>query len=90
MPRVIWWLVLGSNALTFLLFGFDKWCARRQRRRVRESTLLWATFLCGCFGAWAGMRLFRHKTQKVSFRRWFWLLTLVNPLWLLCWWQWQS
>jgi uncharacterized membrane protein YsdA (DUF1294 family) len=83
--RVVWWLVLGANVATFLLFGFDKWRARRERRRVPESTLLWATFACGCVGAWVGMRLFRHKTQKVSFRRWAVLVTLLNPLWLLVW-----
>ncbi len=84
------WLVLMANAATFLLYGWDKWLARRGFGRVRERTLLLATFACGCIGAWCGMRLFRHKTQKVSFRRWAIAVTLVNPLWLAVWWCWRA
>jgi uncharacterized membrane protein YsdA (DUF1294 family) len=86
MPGWFWWLVLGSNTLALLGFAWDKLMARLGRRRVRESSLLWLTFL-GCIGAWCAMSLFRHKTRKGSFRwRAFWC-TLMNPLWLALWWQ---
>jgi uncharacterized membrane protein YsdA (DUF1294 family) len=67
MPDWLLWVLLASNALAFLAFGWDKLLARSGRRRVRERTLLWLT-LAGCVGAWCGMLLLRHKTRKASFR----------------------
>jgi uncharacterized membrane protein YsdA (DUF1294 family) len=90
MLHACWWLVLAANVAAFALYGFDKWCSRGQRRRVRERTLLWGTFLCGWIGAWTAMSLFRHKTAKVPFRRWAILWTAVNPFWLLLWWTWRG
>ena len=90
MPTWIWWVVLAVNVLTFLVFGVDKLLARLGRRRVRERTLLWWTFAGGCIGAWCAMQLFRHKTQKGSFRWRAVLLTVVNPLWACVWWQWHG
>lgn len=56
------------NVLTFVVFGLDKWKARRGRWRVPESTLLVLAALGGSVGAWLAMQLFRHKTQKKKFR----------------------
>jgi len=86
MRDVCWVLVLVANFVTFAVFGFDKWRAARHGRRLRERTLLWWTFGTGWIGAWLGSSLFRHKTQKASFRRWAILWTIVNPFWLLLWW----
>ena len=29
------------NVVTFFLFGIDKWKAKRSKRRIEESTLIW-------------------------------------------------
>lgn len=59
--------VLLVNAVTFVLFGWDKLMAEAGRWRVSEATLLrWALF-GGIGGAYAGRQLFRHKTRKQSF-----------------------
>lgn len=79
------WLLLAVNALTFLTYGYDKWCARRGRRRVSERNLLTLAFLCGWVGAWMAMSVFRHKTQKSSFRWRLGLVTVLNPCWVLLW-----
>jgi uncharacterized membrane protein YsdA (DUF1294 family) len=50
---------------------------------VRESTLLLVTWLCGCVGAQLGAQVFRHKTKKAAYRWRAWLVTVLNPLWLL-------
>lgn len=71
------------NVLTFLAFGFDKWRARRSRRRVPEAQLLLMAWATGLFGGWIGMSVFRHKTQKTSFRVKMAAVTLVNLLWLV-------
>ena len=55
------------NLVTLALFGLDKALARVGRRRVRESTLLWLVLIGGTPGAYAGRRLFRHKTRKEPF-----------------------
>lgn len=86
-PPWIWWLVVAANVAALAMFGFDKLMARREGQRVPEARLLQVTFLCGCVGAWIAMQLFRHKTRKSSFRWKAIAVTVVNPLWLLCWWQ---
>jgi len=52
---------------TFALYGWDKLQARRAGRRVPERTLHLLALAGGFLGAWVGMRLFRHKTQKRGF-----------------------
>lgn len=69
MTAYWWWLAI-ANAIAVVAFGVDKLAARLQRRRLREAWLLWTMLGGGCVGGWAAMHLFRHKTQKASFRRW--------------------
>lgn len=90
MLSTCWLLVLVVNVVTFAIYGFDKWRARRQARRVPERTLLTWLFATGWPAAWIAMSLFRHKTAKASFRRLAILWTIVNPFWLLTWWTWRS
>ena len=77
--------VCAIQLVTFVVWGFDKWKARRDGRRVPERVLLLLTLAGGAVGAWTGVRLFRHKSSKRSF---LWKLVLVSPgllgvLWLL-------
>ena len=58
---------LSMNFLAFLLCGLDKWKSIHHWWRVPERVLLVLSFLGGCFGMMAGMRLFHHKTRKVKF-----------------------
>lgn len=85
-PR-IWLLIAAVNLATFVLYGFDKWRARRRRRRVPEAWLLGSAFACGPVGAWIAVSTFHHKTRKVGFRVRLVLVSLFNPLWYLVWLQ---
>ena len=67
MLRGIWIVYLMLNVIAFSLFGLDKQRAKRGLWRIRESALLAVIWLMGGVGAWLGMRLFRHKTQKRAF-----------------------
>ena len=70
-----WWLAL--NAVTVLVYGYDKAIAGGTRRRVPERTLLALALLGASPGALLAMGLFRHKTAKVSFRRSMMVIVLV-------------
>jgi uncharacterized membrane protein YsdA (DUF1294 family) len=82
-------VVLLASLLSFLLYGWDKRQARHGGRRIPEKTLHLAALLGGWPGAWAGQQVFRHKTQKVSFRIVFWLIVFLNAVVLaaLVWWN---
>lgn len=56
------------NIVTFFLYGIDKWKAKRSKRRVPESTLLWWAALGGSVGALLGMKAYRHKTLHKKFK----------------------
>ena len=81
MPPPLLYGILAMNALTFLAFGLDKWKAQSSRRRVSEAQLLLMSWGTGLFGGWIAMSVFRHKTQKTSFRVKMAVVTLVNLLW---------
>ena len=68
---VIYLLVI--NLVTFLIFGLDKWKAKRKEkneavRRVPEKTLFLLSALGGSVGALLGMKAFHHKTLHKTFR----------------------
>ena len=65
--KLLLYYLLIINALGFLLMLVDKWKARKNRWRVRESTLLLIAALGGSVGSLAGMYLFRHKTRHLKF-----------------------
>ena len=65
--KLLLYYLLIINALGFLLMLVDKWKARKNRWRVRESTLLLIAALGGSVGSLLGMYLFRHKTQHLKF-----------------------
>lgn len=68
MSKMIVGYYLLITVITFFLYGFDKWKARKNLRRIPETTLLGLSFLGGCIGALIGMFLFRHKTQHWKFK----------------------
>jgi len=59
-------LYLILNIISFALFGYDKHRAMREEYRISERNLI-ITALSGPFGAYAGMRIFRHKIRKPLF-----------------------
>ena len=65
--KLLSFYLLIINALGFLLMLVDKWKAKKNRWRVRESTLLLIAALGGSVGSLLGMYLFRHKTLHLKF-----------------------
>ena len=60
--------LLVINLLLFALMGIDKQKARMGAWRIPEKTLLIGTWLLGGVGAFAAMRIFRHKTKHIAFQ----------------------
>lgn len=55
------------NAVGFLLMLSDKQKAKKGAWRIPEATLMGVAAIGGSLGAFAGMRLFRHKTKHPKF-----------------------
>ena len=85
MIYVLW--LAGLSLLTFMVYGFDKTQAKTSGLRVPESTLHILALLGGVAGGWAGRRVFRHKSRKVSFGI---VLTLASLLHAFLIYQWFS
>lgn len=76
----------GLSFLTFALYGYDKWQARRAGARIRETTLHLLALAGGWPGAWLGQIVWRHKTRKWAFRLTALLVAALNMAaitWLL-------
>lgn len=66
--RVVILYLVAINVVTFLLYGIDKFKAKRLKWRIPESVLLGFAVIGGSVGAWLGMMVLRHKTQHNKFR----------------------
>ena len=67
MRQYVIYYLLAVNALTFLLYGMDKYQAKKGRWRKSEATLLMMAVIGGSIGAWAGMHIWHHKTMHKKF-----------------------
>lgn len=56
------------NILSFILMGWDKYCAIKNKWRIPEKTLIGLSIIGGGIGIYLGMKTFRHKTQKPIFQ----------------------
>ena len=71
-------VLLALNIVSFFLMGYDKQCARKNRRRIPENTLFLSAILFGALGGTLGMFIFRHKTRHWYFRVFFPLLLFLQ------------
>lgn len=62
--------IIAINVITFFVYGVDKLKARKSWWRISEKTLLLLAALGGSIGAWAGMRLWHHKTLHKKVPLW--------------------
>ena len=74
---LIIYLVL-INLMSFIMFGIDKYKAKKRKWRIPEMSLLMSSALGGGLGGFIGMKLFRHKTRHIRF-------TVLVPLFLILW-----
>lgn len=68
MTQKIILALLALNAVTYLIYFYDKVAARNGAWRISEATLFWVAMLGGSPAAIAAMFTLRHKTRKPGFR----------------------
>ena len=68
MMHIILYYLLAVNIATFFLYGIDKYKAKKNKWRISEATLMTMAAIGGSIGAWAGMRLWHHKTMHKKFK----------------------
>ena len=72
-------VLLLWNVMIFIIYGIDKFKARRGAWRIPEKILLTIALVCGGFGAWLAGIAFHHKTRKWYFKT-TWFLGMVTTL----------
>ncbi|MBQ8541470.1 MAG: DUF1294 domain-containing protein [Clostridia bacterium] len=60
--------VTAWNFILFIMYGIDKFKARRRMWRISEFMLVAPAYIFASFGAMLGMIVFNHKTSKAKFR----------------------
>lgn len=65
--KVLLLYFLIINIAVFILAGYDKYQARKNKQRIPENTLFLLEGIGGTLGLLLAMLLFRHKTSKSSF-----------------------
>ena len=68
MIKYCLYYLLFINIITFMMYGIDKLKAKKGKWRISEATLLLMAVIGGSIGAWAGMRIWHHKTLHKKFR----------------------
>ena len=68
------------NIISFILYGYDKRMAIKGKRRISEYHLFVFAFFGGSIGSLLGMKVFHHKTKKLS----FWIVNILcTILWII-------
>ena len=60
--------LLAINVVTFIVYGIDKYKAKKAKWRIPEATLLLLAVLGGSIGAWMGIKVWHHKTMHKKFK----------------------
>ena len=66
MKYLLIYLVI-VNVIGLVIMHADKQKARKGAWRISEATLMTVAAIGGSFGAFLGMKLFRHKTKHLKF-----------------------
>lgn len=68
MPVIILYYLIAINLITFLVYGIDKFKAKKNKWRIPEATLLLLAVIGGSIGAWLGIKVWHHKTIHKKFK----------------------
>jgi len=72
------------NIITFIVYGYDKYCSIKNKWRISEYHLLSLGLIGGGIGSLLGMILFRHKTKKIRFKILIPIFIIISIITYLC------
>ena len=67
IANALLYYLIVINVVTFLVYGIDKWKAKKGNWRISEATLLMLAVIGGSIGALLGMKVWHHKTMHKKF-----------------------
>ncbi|SEP91927.1 DUF1294 domain-containing protein [Flavobacterium urocaniciphilum] len=70
--------LLSINVVSFILFGFDKFLAIKNKSRIPEKELFTVSTIGGAIGGMFAILVFKHKISKASFMWKFMILFIIN------------
>lgn len=68
MLSFIVYTLVGINLISFIIYGIDKFKAKKGKWRIPEATLLLFAIMGGSIGAWLGIKVWHHKTMHKKFK----------------------
>lgn len=68
LHNILTYYLLAINFITFIVYGVDKYKAKKAKWRIPEATLLLMAAIGGSIGAWLGMKVWHHKTLHKKFK----------------------
>lgn len=77
LPIILLWFLISST-YAFLIYGWDKILALKHGVRISEADLYLLAAVGGFAGAFFGMKIFRHKTNKREFHYRFMLACVAG------------
>lgn len=72
--------LLSINSISFILFGFDKFLAIKNKRRIPEKELFTVSTVGGAVGGMFAILVFKHKISKTTFMWRFMFIFLLNSI----------
>lgn len=66
------------NVFGFVVIAYDKYLAKKHKRRIPEKILLGCVLFGGTIGSGLAMLTFRHKTSKTSYLWKFWSILFIQ------------
>ena len=87
MQKALLIYLLAVNAVTFIVYGIDKYKAKHAKWRISETTLLLLAVIGGSIGAWCGMKVWHHKTMHKKFKYGVPVIILLQvafAVWIVC------
>jgi len=76
--KLLYIYLIIVNYIAFSLYHLDKKRAIKGSKRISEKNLLTIAALGGTLGAYIGMQKYRHKTNKLSFKLWFYGIFILQ------------
>ena len=78
MGVYILYYLIAINVITFLIYGIDKFKAKKGKWRIPESSLLLLAIIGGSIGAWLGIKVWHHKTLHKKFKYGIPLIVIIQ------------